>query len=55
MQARNNEEDLSAGETDFLAKVSEILYSTTVCPAAISCMSSRKANGLGWIRASCTR
>jgi hypothetical protein len=30
VQARNNVEDLSAGETDFLAKVSEILYDTTV-------------------------
>jgi hypothetical protein len=30
VQERNGAEDLSAGETEFLAKVSEILYSTTV-------------------------
>jgi hypothetical protein len=30
VQERNKERDLSAGETDFLAKVMEVLYTTAV-------------------------
>jgi len=30
VQERNKEEELSAGETDFLAKVMEVLYTTAV-------------------------
>jgi len=32
VQERNKEEELSAGETDFLAKVMEVLYTTAVRP-----------------------
>jgi hypothetical protein len=35
VQERNKEEDLTAGETDFLAKVMEVLYTTAVCPIPI--------------------
>jgi hypothetical protein len=31
VQERNKEEDLAAGESDFLARVSEVLYTTAVC------------------------
>jgi hypothetical protein len=34
VQDRNKEEELSAGETDFLAKVMEVLYTTAVCPTS---------------------
>jgi hypothetical protein len=35
VQERNKEEELSAGETDFLAKVMEVLYTTAVCPISV--------------------
>jgi hypothetical protein len=35
VQERNKEEELSAGETDFLAKVMEVLYTTAVRPFQI--------------------